>query len=165
MSGSAAADRPITGAAPRTVLGNRQAEFLTCVAERIVPELAGASRPVRERLLAAIDGELRTRSRLQQLEFKLLLAALRWIPLLFALRPFEHITSAQQDDLLRRLQDAPLTLLRVGIWGLKTLVFLGYYSQDVVTDGIYYSPSKAEGNYILHQLRQHSGDLRHAGTL
>lgn len=42
-------------------------------------------------------------------------------------------------------------MLRVGIWGLKTLVFLGYYSQAGVLQRILYLPSKEEGNVLLHR--------------
>ena len=70
------------------------------------------------------------------------------------MRWLERLPAERQDRWLRFLENAPLTLLRVGIWGLKTLVFLGYYSQDGVQRRIHYLPSKEEGNVRLH--RRHS---------
>jgi hypothetical protein len=132
------------------VLGSRQQRFLLCLAARIVPESAGAPPQVTEPLLAAVDEELRPRPRLQQLEFKLLLFAIRWMTVPFTLHRFERLPGERQDRWLGFLENAPLTLLRVGIWGLKTLVFLGYYTQDGVQQRIVYVPSKEEGNILLH---------------
>jgi hypothetical protein len=132
------------------VLAAGQRRFLLCLAARIVPESAGAPAQVTDPLLAAIDGELRPRPHLQQLEFKALLLAIRWMTVPFTLRRFDRLPGDRQDRWLRLLENAPLTLLRVGIWGLKTLVFLGYYSQDGVTRRIRYLPSKEEGNLRLH---------------
>ncbi len=137
--------------ARQPVLGSRQQRFLLCLAARIVPESAGAPPQVTDPLLAAVDEELRPRPRLQQLEFKLLLFAIRWMTVPFTLHRFERLPGERQDRWLGFLENAPLTLLRVGIWGLKTLVFLGYYSQDGVLRRIVYVPSKEEGNVLLHR--------------
>ena len=137
--------------ARQPVLGSGQQRFLLCLAARIVPESAGAPPEVTEPLLAAVDEELRPRPRLQQLEFKLLLFAIRWMTVPFTLHRFERLPGERQDRWLGFLENAPLTLLRVGIWGLKTLVFLGYYTQDGVLQRIVYVPSKEEGNVLLHR--------------
>jgi hypothetical protein len=137
----------------KAVLSSAQQRFLISLAACIVPESAGAPPQVTGPLLAAIDEELRPRPRLQQVEFKLLLLAIRWMTVPFTLRWFERLPAARQARWLRLLESAPLTLLRVGIWGLKTLVFLGYYTQDGVQRRILYLPSKEEGNVRLH-LRQ-----------
>jgi hypothetical protein len=133
------------------VLSAGQQRFLLSLAACIVPESAGAPAPVTQPLLAAVDEELRPRPRLQQLEFKLLLLAIRWMTVPFTLHRFEHLPPERQVRWLRLLESAPLTLLRVGIWGLKTLVFLGYYTQNDVLRRIVYLPSKDEGNERLHR--------------
>jgi len=133
------------------VLSAGQQRFLLCLAARIVPESAGAPAQVTDPLLAAIDGELRPRPRLQQLEFKLLLLTIRWMTVPFTLHRFERLPAERQDGWLRFLENAPLTLLRAGIWGLKTLIFLGYYTQGGVQQRIRYLPSKEEGNVRLHR--------------
>ena len=133
------------------VLSSGQQRFLLSLAACIVPESAGAPTQVTDPLLAAVDEELQPRPRLQQLEFKLLLLAIRWMTVPFTLRRFERLPVERQVAWLRFLESAPLTLLRVGIWGLKTLVFLGYYTQDGVLRRIIYLPSKEEGNLRLHR--------------
>ena len=137
--------------ARQPVLGSGQQRFLLCLAACIVPESAGAPPQVTDPLLAAVDEELQPRPRLQQIEFKLLLFAIRWMTVPFTLHRFERLPAERQARWLRFLESAPLTLLRVGIWGLKTLVFLGYYTQDSVLQRIRYFPSKGEGNELLHR--------------
>ena len=137
--------------ARQPVLSSGQQRFLLCLAACIVPESAGAPPQVTDPLLAAVDEELQPRPRLQQIEFKLLLFVIRWMTVPFTLRRFEHLPPERQTRWLRFLESEPLTLLRVGIWGLKTLVFLGYYSQDGVQRRILYLPSKEEGNVLLHR--------------
>ena len=134
------------------VLGSAQAHFLLHLANRIVPETAVAPPDVRRRLVDIIDHVLQRQSQGQRFQFKLLLFVLRWMTVPFTLLRLESLPPSWQDFLLRRLEAAPLTILRVGIWGLKTLVFMGYYGQETVTEGIHYEPSKANGNGILHQL-------------
>ena len=137
--------------ARQPVLSSGQQRFLLCLAGCIVPESAGAPPQVTDPLLAAVDEELQPRPRLQQIEFKLLLFAIRWMTVPFTLRRFERLAPERQTRWLRFLESAPLTLLRVGIWGLKTLVFLGYYTQDGVLQQIRYFPSKREGNLLLQR--------------
>ena len=132
------------------VLGSGQQRFLLCLAACIVPESAGAPPQVTDPLLAAVDEELQPRPRLQQIEFKLLLLALRWMTLPFAFRRFEALLPERQAGWLHSLENFPVRLVRVGIWGLKTLVFLGYYGQESVDRRILYLPSKQEGNVRLH---------------
>ena len=71
-------------------------------------------------MVGAVDDQLRPRPRLQQIAFKLLLVGLGWMALLPA---------AWQVRLLQLLEGFPIRLVRVGIWGLKTLIYLGYYGQ------------------------------------
>jgi hypothetical protein len=137
--------------ARQPVLSSEQQRFLLCLAACIVPESAGAPPQVTGPLLAAVDEELGPRPRLQQLEFKLLLFAIRWMTVPFTLRRFERLPPERQAAWLSFLESAPLTMLRVGIWGLKTLVFLGYYTQAGVLQRILYLPSKTEGNVLLHR--------------
>jgi hypothetical protein len=135
------------------VLGSAQARFLLRLAERIVPESASSPASVRQRLAAIVDHQLDQQPPGQQFQFKLLLFALRWMTVPVTLHTLENLPPRWQDYILRRLEAAPLTILRVGIWGVKTLVFMGYYGQPLVTAGISYEPSKNDGNGMLHRSR------------
>ncbi len=45
--------------------------------------------------------------------------------------------------LLERFERSPILLVRRGIWGLRTLVFMGYYTQEPVIAGLGYRASAA----------------------
>jgi hypothetical protein len=123
------------------VLGAGLQRILVRLAACIVPQSSGAPREVTDAMLSAIDLQLAPRPRLQQLEFKLLLLGLSWMTLL----PVRW-----QTRLLLWLENFPIRLARVGIWGLKTLVYLGYYGQDGIQRHIGYVPGKRDGNDRLH---------------
>jgi hypothetical protein len=127
--------------ARQPVLGAGQQRILVRLAACIVPQTAAASAEVTDAMLSAIDAQLGPRPRLQQLEFKLLLLGLSWM----TLTPMRW-----QTRVLSWLENFPLRLVRVGIWGLKTLIYLGYYGQEGIQRHIGYVPGKRDGNDRLH---------------
>ena len=72
-----------------------------------------------------------------------------WLPLFRWGTSFERLSGPRQDRVLRWLQDAPLTKLRAGFWGLKTLVFMGYYGQPELWPELPYE-QLLDGNEALH---------------
>ncbi len=44
-------------------------------------------------------------------------------------RPLTALDPARRTRFLAAVQDAPILLLRRGFWGLRTMVYLGYYSR------------------------------------
>jgi hypothetical protein len=60
--------------------------------------------------------------------------------------PFEKLPEDRQDAVLRWFQDNPLRLLRSGIWGLKTMVYLGYYGQPETNRDVGYQPALGGGD-------------------
>lgn len=136
------------------ILGPRQARFLLRLAARIIPEVASAELDVKRSFTTTIDQALRLQPPAQRFLFKLLLFALQWMTVPFTLRRLDHLPPGWQDALLRLLENAPLRILRAGVWGVKTLVFMGYYGQETVERRIQYLPSKRDGNTILEELLQ-----------
>jgi len=134
------------------VLGPAQARFLLRLAARIVPEVEDAEAEVRDCLVAIVDHALALQAPSQRLLFKLLLFVLQWITVPFTLHRLERLPPTWQDAVFRFFEGAPLTIIRAGIWGVKTLVFMGYYGQEVIERRIQYLPSKTEGNSKLETL-------------
>jgi len=128
----------------RRVLKAWQRRILIRLAACIVPETATASARSIDAMAEAVDRQLQPRPRLQQIAFKLLLIGVSWLALLPA---------GLQGRLLRLLEGFPLRLARVGIWGLKTLIYLGYYGQESVQRRINYLPSRLDGNVLLRARR------------
>src|SRR5262245_33003661 len=113
----------MTAGQQRPVLRRWQGRILVRLAACVVPQSAAAFDRTIDALVTAVDDQLKPRPRLQQIEFKLLLLGLGGMTLLPA---------GWQVLLLHFLEGFPIRLVRVGIWGLKTLIYLGYYGQDDV---------------------------------
>jgi hypothetical protein len=117
-----------------------KAQLLRLFAERIVPEVASLSTQGLSRFFTIIDRALKDRPSQVRRQFGAFLGLLRWAPLLRFGCPFERLSPSRQDATLRWFQECPLSLLRIGFWGLKTTVFMGYYGQVERWPQIGYTP-------------------------
>jgi hypothetical protein len=130
-------------------LSERHWVFLMCVAERIVPAAGTLDAGGRASFTAIVAKALADRPRSIQRQLALFLDLVRWAPLLRYLAPFDRLAPQRQTAVLRWLLDAPLAKLRGGFWGLRALVYMGYYGQPEVWPSIGYAPSFT-GNERLH---------------
>jgi hypothetical protein len=128
--------------------GPRRDLFLA-LAARIVPESTSLDAEAYGRMLALVEEALSTRPARTVRELALFLRVLRWLPVLRYGRPLDRLGPAVQDAALRWFQDSPVTLFRKGFWGVKTLVYLGYYGRPEAASSIGYRPS-TNGNRFLH---------------
>lgn len=78
----------------------------------------------------------------------LFLLVLRWLPVLRYGATFERLADADKAAFLHWLESHPVRLIRTGFWGLKTLVYMGYYGRREVWPRLHYAPS-LEGNRAL----------------
>ncbi|MBI3890324.1 MAG: hypothetical protein HY303_02190 [Candidatus Wallbacteria bacterium] len=131
-----------------SVLGERQWRFLFCVASRVVPETRDLGEVERAAFRAIVEEALGERPASLQRQFRLFLGVVRWLPALRYLAPLDRLNDARQDAVLTALQDFPVALVRKGFWGLKSLVFMGFYGRNEAGDRIGYRPS-ARGNEKL----------------
>jgi hypothetical protein len=120
-----------------------------CVAGCIVPAAADLDAEGRSRFIAIVGKALSDRPRSIQRQFGLFLGLMRWLALLRFGAPFDRLSPANQDAMLRWLLDAPLAKLRGGFWGLRALAFMGYYGQTEVWPSLRYTPS-FNGNELLY---------------
>jgi hypothetical protein len=123
--------------------------FLLLAGERIAPGIAALDAGAREQVSAIIAQAIEARPPAVRRQLALFLGVLRWAPLLRYGRPFDRLPPARQDAVLRWFHNAPITALRQGFWGVKTLVFMGYYGRPDVGGQIGYRPSR-DGNAFLH---------------
>ena len=123
--------------------------FLLLVGERIAPDLARLDPGARAQVSEIIGRAIDSRPPPVRRQLALFLRALRWAPLLRYGRPFDRLAPAQQETVLRWFHDAPIASLRQGFWGVKTLVFMGYYGRPETGEQIGYRPSR-DGNAMLH---------------
>lgn len=66
------------------------------------------------------------------------LKVLKLLPVLRYGRTFPALSPERRVAVLRRLERAPLLLLRRGVWGVRTLSYLAVYGQDSVRREIGY---------------------------
>jgi hypothetical protein len=103
-----------------------------------VPELGDASDPAWDRLEATVANALADRPPRVARQLTALLRALDLLARLRFGRRLDRLDAARRTGFLRGFERFPLLVLRRGIWGLRTLVFLGYYTQSEVAARIGY---------------------------
>jgi len=121
-------------------LSSGKADFLRVLAARIVPETAELDPAGRNRFDTIIDQALAGRDPEVRRQFATFLGVVRWAPLPRFGRPFEKLSGEHQDAVLRWFEDCPVGLLRSGTWGLKAMVFMGYYGQPETNHLVGYRP-------------------------
>ncbi|NIR59740.1 MAG: hypothetical protein GWO02_09555 [Gammaproteobacteria bacterium] len=102
------------------------------LAETFVPELADAGHEDWTRLMEIVGVALRQRPPSIERQLVLLVRVLDWMPLVTRGRRFAALSPDQRCRLLERWQDSRWLALRRGVWGLRTVVFMGYYSRPTV---------------------------------
>jgi len=115
-----------------------QREAFRAIAATVVPEAARLDpaewndvERIVTRAIAARPGRL-------QRQLAMLLRFLEWIPLFRYGRRFSRLDPARRARFLDSLQTSRLLLARRGIWGLRTLVLMGYYGRPRAAAAIGY---------------------------
>jgi len=111
------------------------------LAECVVPEAAGLGEQDWSELEALVQQALSTRSPAVRTQIVLFLRVLNWLPLFRHGRSLAHLPLAARTCFLARLQRSRFLLVRRGVWGLRTLVFLGYYGRPAAATEIGYRAS------------------------
>jgi hypothetical protein len=130
-------------------LPQEKAEFLRLIAGRIVPEFADLDLAGEARFFHIIDEALQAREPSVRRQFGVFLGVLRWAPLIRFGSPLDRLSPERQNASLRWFEDCPVSLLRKGFWGLKAMVFMGYYGQPETNELVGYAPS-FDGRDGLH---------------
>ncbi|MEN8163500.1 MAG: hypothetical protein ABFS37_05180 [Acidobacteriota bacterium] len=112
---------------------------LETVAAIVVPGYSSIDSEGRVRFLDVIDEALGERPESMQRQLALFLKVLNVAPYLRWGRPLARLETVDAERALRWFQEAPIAKLRQGFWGLKTLVFMGYYGQSEVWPEVGYS--------------------------
>jgi len=108
------------------------------VATCVVPEAARLEAAQWDELEAIVARAIAARSRSVQRQLTLFLILLEWLPLLRYARRLSRLDTTRRANFLDRLQRAPLLLLRRGLWGVRTLILMGYYGRPAAAKEIGY---------------------------
>jgi hypothetical protein len=122
-------------------LSDKQEAIFMTIAETVTPEVADLDGDGRARMTAIVDTALMDRNATMRKQFGTFLGVIRVAPLLRYGRTFGGLDPVRRHAVLAWLQDCPVGLLRQGFWGLKALVFMGYYGQPEHWGEIGYAPS------------------------
>lgn len=108
------------------------------VAATVVPEAAELDATGWLDLERIVAGALAGRPVAVRRQLALFLQIVQWLPVLRYGRPFTGLPAARRARVLAALERAPLLVLRRGLWGLRTLVFMGYYGRPAAAAAIGY---------------------------
>ena len=122
--------------------------MLLAVASRIVPATETIDDNAHALFGRIVTDALATRPPALQRQFWVFLSVIRVLGLLRFGAFFDRLSTPRQDIVLRWLFDCPLAKLRGGFWGLRTLIFMGYYARPEAWLDIHYAPEFAGGERL-----------------
>ena len=118
----------ITSAVQDSVIPSVRPMF-RALAEAFVPESAALDEGGWAEAEAIVERFLATRPAAVRRQLRLLIRLLDLLPLLRYGRRFRSLDATRRLRVLEGAQNAPMLLLRRGIWGLRTLAFMAYYER------------------------------------
>jgi hypothetical protein len=107
----------------------------------VVPESVELDSQGWRDLDVVVAGLLQDRPENLQRQLRLFLSVIQWLPVLRFGRPFTELNQAARTRVLSYLQNHPIEKVRVGFWGLRTLVLAGYYARPDAARSIGYAAS------------------------
>jgi hypothetical protein len=102
------------------------------IARAVVPETGALGESQWLDLEGIVEDALAQRPAKVRRQLGLLIRAIETLPLLSTGRRFTGLDVERRTRFLTTLQNSPVLLLRRGVWGLRTLVFMGYYARPEV---------------------------------
>ena len=113
------------------------------LAATFVPEAAGLDEREWGKAEAIVGRFVAARPVAVRRQLALLIRLLDLLPLLRYGRRFRSLDAARRLRFLAALQNAPVLRLRRGIWGVRTLAFMGYYARSGAAAEIGYRADSA----------------------
>ena len=108
------------------------------LARAIVPESAELDESGWAEVEAIIEEALARRPASMRRQLQLFIRALDLLPAVRWGRTFRRLGPARRTRFLEAVQSSRLFIIRRGFWGLRTLVFMGYYARPAAHAGIGY---------------------------
>jgi hypothetical protein len=113
-------------------------ERFRTIARTIVPEAEGLDEGGWVELERIVEQGLASRPSAVRRQLRLFVRALDLLPLFRFGHTFRALDRQRRTRFLLAVQDAPLLLVRRGFWGLRTLIFMGYYGRPGAAAAIGY---------------------------
>jgi hypothetical protein len=91
-------------------------------------------------MFAIVDTALMDRAPSVRRQFETFISLISVAPVVRYGRTFDRLDAGRRRKVLSWFEGCPIGLLRKGFWGLKALVFMGFYGQSECSGGIGYAP-------------------------
>ena len=117
------------------------ADIFRAVVLTIVPDATALDAEGWHGLELVVEALLRARPESLQRQLRIFLRLIQWLPLLRYGRPFTSLDRAARTRVLAHLQNDRIQKVRVGFWGLRTIVLAGYYGRPAAAQAIGYAAS------------------------
>jgi hypothetical protein len=108
------------------------------VAAAVVPETVALDADGWTRLEAEVERALAARPERVRRQLVLFARLLEYLPIFTSRSRFSRLEPAPRHHVLKSLELSRYLLVRRGVWGLRTLILLGYYTQPEIQSGIGY---------------------------
>lgn len=99
------------------------------VAAAVVPETAALDEAGWARVETIVEHALAERPPRMRRQLVVFIRLIDALALARHRRRFRSLDADRRTRLLARFQDSPVLLLRRGFWGLRTLIYMGWYAQ------------------------------------
>ena len=99
------------------------------IAQTVVPESVSLDEQAWGEVERIVEHALAPRSEKIRRQVRLLIRVLDLLPLVRYGRRFRALGPARRLSFLDAMQSFPVLLIRRGVWGLRTLIFMGYYAR------------------------------------
>ena len=113
-------------------------DIFRAIATTVVPEAAAFDAAAWSEAERLIENALDVRPAGVRRQIQLFIRVIEWLPVVRFGRRFTALDAARRTRVLQALQSSPLLLLRRGLWGLRTLAFIGYYARPAARAAIGY---------------------------
>src|SRR5579864_4038180 len=113
---------------PQPVLASLGHVF-RAVVTTVVPEASALDERGWKELEGVAEGLLRDRPAALKGQLRMFLRLIQWLPVVRYGRPFTSLAPQARTRVLAHLQNDPIQRIRVGFWGLRTIVLAGYYAR------------------------------------
>jgi hypothetical protein len=99
------------------------------VAATVVPDAARLTDPEWGEWERIVEQAVAMRPPAMRRQLGVFIRLVNLLPILRFGRPFTALDARRRERVLHWLEDNPLLLLRRGFWGVRTLVYMGYYAR------------------------------------
>lgn len=113
------------------------------IATTVVPEARELVQLEWDELYDIIDRALEQRPRALRRQLAALVGVLNYLPLARYGRRFTGLDEATRYRFLHSIETSPIPLLRKGLWGLRTLILMGYYARPAMAERLGYRANRA----------------------